>query len=66
MSDLMGEARARVGEGYSARQLIGSHIPEIGGDIVVKESEVIEVVVVKNAKAATCQPTLRGMANERL
>ena len=34
------EARARQDEGYSMRQLVKSHIPDIGGEVKVAEREV--------------------------
>ena len=40
MAEFLGEIRARKDEGYSVRQLIKSHIPDIGSEIKVTEEEV--------------------------
>ena len=44
LREFLGEARERAHEGYSVRQLMQSHIPEIGGEINVKESEITEAM----------------------
>ena len=52
MREFLAEIRARADQGYSVRQLIASHIPDIGSEIKVAASEVTaalqshEVVVV--------------------
>ena len=40
LRELMQEIRARADEGYSMRQLMQSHIPDIGGEVKVSASEV--------------------------
>jgi hypothetical protein len=40
MREFLQELRARAAEGYSVRQLIKSHIPDVGGEIKVSAAEV--------------------------
>ena len=40
LKDFMREVKIRQGEGYSAAQLIASHIPDIGAEVRVSEGEV--------------------------
>ena len=40
MREFLEELRARAAEGYSVRQLIKSHIPDVGGEIKVSAAEV--------------------------
>ena len=40
LRELISEIRARADEGYSMRQLMQSHIPDIGGEVKVAASEV--------------------------
>ena len=40
----LAELRSREAEGYSARQLIRSHIPEVGGEMKVSEKEVTAAI----------------------
>ena len=44
MKEFVAEVRHRDTEGYSVRQLLQSHIPEIGREVQVKESEVTEAL----------------------
>ena len=52
--EFLAETRARASQGYSVRQLMASHIPDIGSEVKVTGSEVTaalrsyEVVVVIN------------------
>ena len=43
------EVKARRTEGYSMRQLLDSHIPDIGVEVKVRESEVSHALRVKEA-----------------
>ena len=40
MQEFLAELRARAAEGYSARQLMKSHIPDIGSEAKIPEAEV--------------------------
>ena len=40
LRDFLTELRSRAAEGYSTRQLIKSHIPDIGNEVKVADSEV--------------------------
>ena len=40
LNEFLAELRSREAEGYSARQLIKSHIPDIGGEVKVSDAEV--------------------------
>ena len=44
MKEFLAEVRAREGEGYSARQLMSSLIPDIGTELKVREAEVTAAV----------------------
>jgi hypothetical protein len=44
MREFLEELRARAAEGYSVRQLIKSHIPDVGGEIKVSAAEVTAAV----------------------
>ena len=44
MRGFLAEVRAREGQGYSVRQLVKSHIPDIGGEVKVSEAEVVSKV----------------------
>ena len=48
MKEFTAEVRQRAGEGYSVRQLIKSHIPDIGTEVKVKDSEVTAAVQEKD------------------
>ena len=56
LREYLAELRSRAAEGYSVRQLIKSHIPEIGGEIKVSDAEVTaamqkrEVKILKSAR----------------
>ena len=40
MCEFIAEIRARKGEGYSMRQLMLSHIPDIGSEVKISAAEV--------------------------
>ena len=40
MREFLAEVRAREAQGYSVRQLMKSHIPDIGSEVKVAEAEV--------------------------
>ena len=75
MKDFVQEIRARAAEGYSVRQLMKSHIPDVGGEVKIPAAEVTaaltqrEVKILNAAKPinfllARCHycpsPTLKG------
>ena len=47
MREFLAEVRARAAEGYSARQLMRSLIPDIGTELKVKEAEVTAAVAAR-------------------
>ena len=53
LREFFAEARDRLHEGYSMRQLIQSHIPEIGSEKKVKDSEVTAFIKKRAMKAET-------------
>ena len=53
LKDFLSELRSRQAEGYSARQLIKSHIPDIGSEVQVNDAEV--TAALKHHKAG-CAP----------
>ena len=44
LAEFLAEARSRLGQGYSLRQLLNSHIPDIGRGQNVSEKEVTEAL----------------------
>ena len=54
LNEFLAELRSREAEGYSARQLIKSHIPDIGGEVKVSDAEV--TAALKRHKAAARIP----------
>lgn len=49
LREFLTEIRSRAAEGYSTRQLIKSHIPDIGNEVKVAASEVTAALRSKEA-----------------